>query len=37
MSWSITKSRIEGSVWNAKNKVKEKVNNTIDYTKKQSW
>ena len=33
MSWSITKSRIEGSVWNAKNKVKEKVNNTIDYTK----
>ena len=33
MSWSITKSRIEGSVWNAKNKVKYKVKDAVDYTK----
>ena len=33
MSWSITKSKIECSVWDAKNKVKYKVKDVVDYTK----
>ena len=33
MSWSVTKSRIECSVWDTKNKVKNKVKDAVDYTK----